>query len=39
MQTDIMFLPVCQGQPQLASPLTMMKGFEELDEVIADLSI
>ena len=29
----------CQGQPQLASPLTMMKGFEVLDGVKADLSI
>ena len=29
----------CQGQPQLASPLTMTKGFEVLDGVKADLSI
>ena len=30
---------VCQGRPQLASPLTMTKGFEVLDGVKADLSI
>ena len=29
----------CQGQPQLASLLTMTKGFEVLDGVKADLSI
>ena len=29
----------CQGRPQLASLLTMMKGFEVLDGVKADLSI
>ena len=29
----------CQGRPQLASPLTMTKGFEVLDGVKADLSI
>ena len=30
---------LCQGRPQLASPLTMTKGFEVLDGVKADLSI
>ena len=29
----------CQGRPQLASLLTMTKGFEVLDGVKADLSI
>ena len=29
----------CQGRPQLASPLTMTKGFEVLDGVKVDLSI
>ena len=29
----------CQGQPQLASPLMMTKGFEVLDGVMVDLSI
>ena len=27
----------CQGRPQLASLLTMTKGFEVLDGVMADL--
>ena len=30
---------ICQGRPQLASPLMMTKGFEVLDGVKADLSI
>ena len=32
-------VPECQGRPQLASLLTMTKGFEVLDGVKADLSI
>ena len=43
MACDFLFLlPFglrCQGRPQLASPLTMTKGFEVLDGVMADLSI
>ena len=45
IQTPIKSEPVspdingCQGRPQLASPLTMTKGFKVLDGVKADLSI
>ena len=36
---DVETQDMCQGRPQLASPLTMTKGFEVLDGVKADLSI